>query len=218
MQFVRVDRACWERREVFEHYFDKVSCSYALTVPVDITRLRSETKKRGIKFYPAQIFALTSAVNQVREFRFSLNDQGELGYWERLFPVYTVFHPETERFSVLWTPCYDDFREFKELFDADAAMYAKTDKGMFPKPDMPGYVFNVSALPWVNFSAFNLMLPDAKRYLLPIFTSGKFEEKGEKTFMPLSIQVHHAVCDGFHVSKFIQKFQEKINCCPDWLQ
>lgn len=85
MQFVRVDRACWERREAFEHYFDKVSCSYALTVPVDITRLRSETKKRGIKFYPAQIFALTSAVNQVREFRFSLNDQGELGYWERLF-------------------------------------------------------------------------------------------------------------------------------------
>ncbi len=218
MRFVLIDRARWERREVFEHYFNNVSCSFALTAQVDVTRLKTETKKRGIKFYPAQIFALASVVNQLQEFRFSLNERGELGYWERLFPVYTVFHPETERFSVLWTPCYDNFREFKECFDADAAMYTKTDKGMFPKPDMPDNVFNVSALPWINFSAFNLMLPDAKRYLLPIFTSGKFEEKGAQTVMPLSVQVHHAVCDGFHVAKFIQKFQDKINSCSDWLE
>jgi len=28
--------------------------------------------------------------------------------------------------------------------------------------------------------------------------------------MPLSIQVHHAVCDGFHVAKLIETLQE--NC------
>lgn len=54
----------------------KMSCSFVLTVQVDVTRLKTETKKRGIKFYPARIFALASVVNQLQEFRFSLNERG----------------------------------------------------------------------------------------------------------------------------------------------
>ena len=132
MRFVLIDRARWERREVFEHYFNNVSCSFALTAQVDVTRLKTETKKRGIKFYPAQIFALASVVNQLQEFRFSLNERGELGYWERLFPVYTVFRPETERFSVLWTPCYDNFRKFKESLTRMRQCTRKPIKECFP--------------------------------------------------------------------------------------
>ena len=28
--------------------------------------------------------------------------------------------------------------------------------------------------------------------------------------LPLAIQVHHAVCDGYHVGRFIEVLQEKI--------
>lgn len=30
---------------------------------------------------------------------------------------------------------------------------------------------------------------------------GKYYTQGDKVLMPLAIQVHHAVCDGFHVGR-----------------
>ena len=29
--------------------------------------------------------------------------------------------------------------------------------------------------------------------------------------LPLAIQVHHAVCDGFHICRFVNELQELIN-------
>jgi chloramphenicol O-acetyltransferase type A len=54
-------------------------------------------------------------------------------------------------------------------------------------------------------------------YLLPIFTIGKFIEQGEKTFMPLALQVHHSVCDGFHTGRFVNALQTLEDNYDEWL-
>lgn len=48
-------------------------------------------------------------------------------------------------------------------------------------------------------------------YLLPIFTIGKYFEQNGIIRLPIAIQVHHAVCDGFHVGRFIEELQEAMN-------
>ena len=78
------------------------------------------------------------------------------------------------------------------------------------EPNPPANIFTISSIPWVNFSGFNLNLPKATDYLLPIFTTGKYFEQNEKIWLPIAIQVHHAVCDGFHIARFINEFQEAI--------
>lgn len=64
-------------------------------------------------------------------------------------------------------------------------------------------------IPWTGFEGFNLNLSDFS-YLLPIFTIGKFYEENGKTCLPLAMQVHHAVCDGFHASRFLTDLQSQI--------
>ena len=44
-----------------------------------------------------------------------------------------------------------------------------------------------------------------------IVEDGKTFEENGKTMLPLAIQVHHAVCDGYHVGKFIETLQANIN-------
>lgn len=83
----------------------------------------------------------------------------------------------------------------------------------FPKKDIPPNVFDVSSLPWLNFTGFNLNLYTKGTHLLPIFTIGKYITQGEKTILPFAIQVHHAVCDGYHVAK-LQNLAQK---CEEWL-
>lgn len=48
-------------------------------------------------------------------------------------------------------------------------------------------------------------------YLLPIFTFGKFYKENDIYWLPLSIQVHHAVCDGFHTCRLINELQNILN-------
>ena len=51
--------------------------------------------------------------------------------------------------------------------------------------------------------------------MLPIFTMGKIFEMSGKSLLPLSIQVHHAVCDGYHVGLFVKNLQDNINDFPE---
>ena len=78
------------------------------------------------------------------------------------------------------------------------------------KEGRPENSFDVSMIPWLHFTAFNLNVYGDGKYLLPIFTMGKFEDREGGRFLPLAIQVHHAVCDGYHVGRFVQLLQEGI--------
>lgn len=44
-----------------------------------------------------------------------------------------------------------------------------------------------------------------------IDTLGKYYEEDGKILLPLAVQVHHAVCDGFHICRFVNELQELIN-------
>lgn len=65
-------------------------------------------------------------------------------------------------------------------------------------------------VPWTSFEGFNLNLEKGYSYLLPIFTMGRYYKNEERWLLPLAVQVHHGVCDGFHVSRFINELQELI--------
>ena len=58
---------------------------------------------------------------------------------------------------------------------------------------------------------FNINVFDDGKFLLPIFTMGKYFERDGKRLLPLAIQVHHAVCDGYHIGVFVEKLQGYID-------
>lgn len=214
-----IDMEKWPRRQHFHHYLQEARCTYSLTVQLDITELRRRLKERGYKAYAAQIYMLATQVNRFPEFRCSLDDRGRLGYWDEVWPNYTVFHPASETFFSLWTPFSSVFRSFHEAYLADIAACQGDASGLgfSPKGAEPANSFSVSSLPWLDFSAFNLNLYTEGRYLLPIFTFGRYSEQDGRTLLPLAIQVHHAVCDGFHVGRFVEELQKMADACSEWL-
>ena len=72
-------------------------------------------------------------------------------------------------------------------------------------------LLHISIVPWVEFTNFTINVFDDGKFLLPIFTMGKFFERDGKRLLPLAIQVHHAVCDGYHVGVFVEKLQNYID-------
>ena len=203
--FQEIDRSTWKREEYFHHYAESVPCTYSMTTKVDITNLRN----RKVRLYPATLFLLTKLVNRHQEFRTGHSHEGVLGVFDTMNPTYTVFHPENETFSCLWTQWSPSYPEFLQNYQEDQRQYGN-NLGMIGKPDCPDNVFNVSMIPWHSFDSFQLNLQKGYDYFLPIFTMGKFYEESGRTLLPLSVQVHHAVCDGFHVCRFLEELQTEL--------
>lgn len=143
------------------------------------------------------------------KFRTAFNAAGELGVYTRMMPCYTVFHKESETFSYLWTEYHPDFAAFRQAYRQDLERYGSVEK-MEAKPGTPANTFPVSMVPWVTFEGFNLNLRNGYEYLLPIFTMGKYYEEDHRFRLPLAVQVHHGVCDGFHVCRFVNELQELL--------
>lgn len=214
MNFRLVDLETYPRREHFDHYLNQVRCSYSATVPIDVTGLRARLKAEGLKAYPAQIYLLATAVNRIPEFRMSLDSDGRLGCWESISPMYTVLSQATKTFSAVWTAYQEDFAAFYRACVEDIDRYGT---GAFmPQTDIPTNVFDISSIPWVDFTAFNLNFSPGT-HLPPIFTIGKYIESNGRTQMPLSIQVHHAVCDGYHLGQFVEQVKQLASSFDEWL-
>lgn len=205
MNFQLIDINTWKRKEYFNHFYSNIPCTYSMTVKLDITG----RKASGTKLYPALLHAITTVVNRHEEFRTTFDTQGRLGSYDAMLPCYTVFHKESETFSSIWTSYFAEYDRFLVAYQDDLAHYGDIEH-MEAKPDQPFNTFPVSMLPWESFEGFNLNLQKGYDYLLPIFTMGRYYEENGRWFLPLAIQVNHAVCDGFHVCRFISELKELV--------
>ena len=202
MAFRKIEIENWDRREFYEHFINEVVCTYSVTVNLEITSLK------GQRLYPAMIWLLTKTVNEMPEFRTSLTKEG-LGIYDSMHPMYTVFNEENKNFSGIWSYFAEDYGTFLKHYEADVREYSKSTS-YAPKKGTPENSFNISMVPWLEFTSCNINVFDDGKFLLPIFTLGKYFERDGKRFLPLSIQVHHAVCDGYHIGLFVEKLQNKI--------
>ncbi|MBG9783380.1 type A chloramphenicol O-acetyltransferase [Shouchella lehensis] len=216
MTFTVINRRTWKREEVFSHYI-KQKTSFSLTTELEVDVLYKRVKQKGYTFYPAFLYLVTSVVNKHVAFRMSFNQEGELGYWSQLEPVYTIFHEKTKLFSGIWTSMNRDFNHFHTSYLQDVMTY-QGSKALFPKKHMPENTVSVSMIPWTSFTGFHLMIQQDTNYLLPIVTAGKLIEKNQTLYLPVSLQVHHAVCDGYHASMFMNDCQQLANQAHEWIK
>ncbi len=109
--------------------------------------------------------------------------------------------------SNMWTEYSPDFEEFYHKYMEDQEKYAD-NHGILAKPEMPPHnSYMIGMLPWIEFTSYAPIPYANTEYYFPIIQAGRFSERDGKKFMPLSITVHHAVADGYHVGLFLDKFK-----------
>mgnify|MGYP000886267898 CR=1 FL=1 len=208
MKFVKIDMDTWKRIETFKHFSSDVPCTYSVSINIDITNTIKQVRERKLKFFPVILYGISCIVNTHQEFRMSKDSSGDFGYYEVTNPCFTVFHDDMENFTNVWTEYRRDFRLFYKNYLEDMNIYEKSNDS---KPLKGNNLFSVSCIPWVSFSGFNLNLQRGYDHYLPIFTIGRYFADSTRVLLPLAIQVHHAVCYGFHVARFINELQEWAN-------
>lgn len=205
--YTQVNLNEWSRGNLFKSYMDNMRIVMSLTVDIDVTNLITFAKNNNLKFYPSMIWIVSKVVNAHDEFKYSWDNDRNLIKWDFISPSYVDFHKEDENFTKLVTVFSDDIFEFHNRFMADKEQYKF--KRAFVE-NQPRNFFDVSCLPWVKYKHFDVHVFDEGDFLAPVITWGKYEVEQEKHLMPLSMNIHHAVADGFHLSRFFIEVQELI--------
>jgi len=206
LEYTPVDLSRWARKEHFEVFQSFAQSTFNQTVLLDITALLKHIKEVGWKFYPTIIFLLSKIVNSHAEFRMAMKNN-ELVIWNEVHPNYTIFHNETETFSALWSHYDGNIQHFQDVYSEDVARYGN-NLSYWPKEESRENIFFISAIPWVSFTSFTVNVANMQNFFAPMFTLGKYYNQEGKTLLPLAVQVHHSVCDGFHVARLINELQE----------
>ncbi len=210
-----IDLSTWARRQHFEHYRRAVPCTYSMTVELDVTRFVEALERSDRKTYVAQIWAIATVVNRHDEFRTCEDADGRPSLWPVVHPAFTVLDPDRETFSCVWVPYREDFAAFHAAASAVLAEHrGATD--MFPLGPPPADTFDVSSVPWTSFTGFHLDIAGGHDHLAPVFTLGRYVERGGRVRLPLAVQVHHAVADGFHTARLVEELQALL-ADPAWV-
>lgn len=214
--FTPINLADWERGEAFYYYTQMAPTTYTVTVSMDITILRNVLKQKGYKFFPAYLFLVTRAIAGINELRIASKDD-VLGYWQNLTPLFPQFHEDNKTTSLLWTEYDDSFQTFYEGYIKNVAKFGDSHGVLSAKGQPPANAYVISCIPWFTFQSFSLHNHGTKDYYLPSLEAGGFTQKNGKIIMPLSITVHHATTDGYHLKLFFEELQSTMNEPNLWL-
>lgn len=216
MNFSKINFDVWDRTENYTWFTTKNRCKINMTVNIDATNLINLIKENNLRFYPTFTYIVSKVLNTSDEFKMGYDEHGNLGVWDVIYPRYPLFHDDDKRISILWTEYTENFKIFYNNFVNDIKMFGEK-RSMCAKGAFPQNCFDMSCLPWSSFTSFDCPPTNDIVWLPPFVMIGKFFESGLKILLPVAISVHHAVCDGYHVSKFFNEFQNLCDNANDWM-
>ncbi len=197
----------WNRKSTFDFFRAFDDPFFQVTVPVEVTQLYSVCKARDESFFLASLYHATRAANAVPEFRLRIQEQ-EVREWEVIHPGSTVLNADNT-FSFGYFTYFED----KNRFIAEGEKYLqklREDPDFLPGDDTHDMI-HFSVLPWLAFTGFKHARRFKREDSVPKIVFGKYEKRGEALWMPVSVEVHHALMDGYHVGLFFDLFQKSLN-------
>lgn len=205
MKFVDIEN--WNRKAAFELFKDYEEPFFNITANLDATNLYGFCKENNLSFALTNLFFSLQTANEIREFRLRFLNEKVVEF-EKIEATQTILN-EDETFSFCYFENKSDVFEFNEAGKAAVEKYKKL-KTFDVESDRIDLIY-YSVIPWISFTSFKHAVRTDNRQSVPRMVFGKLFEDGARKKLPHSVEVHHALCDGFHVGKYFNRLQEKFD-------
>lgn len=202
-----LDLDSWPRRRHFEFFKGFEQPFFNLCAEVDVTAVREAGRRSGgPSFFVATLWASLVAANEVEELRYRIRGDRVVVH-DRIHGGGTVLRPD-ETFGFGYFDFEDDFELFEQQTEASLAATREGDD-LDPAGERDDLIY-YSVIPWISFTSFahaRSGFPSS----VPRLVFGRYQQRQDRWWMPVSVEVHHALVDGIHVGRFYQRMQEVLD-------
>lgn len=206
-----IDLATWNRREHFEFFSRFEEPFFGLVANIDCTPALAEAKRLGVPFFLHYLYHAVQAVNAVENLRYRI-EHGQVYAYDRIHASATIGRPD-HTFSFSFIEQQDDLADFVRGAQAEiAAVQASTGLRLSPETARVD-VIHFSALPWVRFTGLTHARSFSHPDSAPKISVGQTFREGAATLMPVSVNLHHGLADGYHAGLFLAEFQRRLGAC-----
>ena len=203
-----LDLERWPRRATFEFFRRYDNPYFNICAPLDAGPLVDFAKATpGTSFFLAYLYLSLKAANEMEPFRYRLSDSRVLVH-DRIHAGTTI-PLDDDRFDF----AYLDYDENFGLFEAaakEALARARASGGRMEARDDRSDLIHYSTVPWVSFTSIAHARNWGREDSVPKIVFGKVSAQNGKRLMPVSIEVHHALMDGLHVGRYLERLQQSF--------
>lgn len=205
----QIDIKNWKGKKHYQWFIQYPIHYYNVTSRIDITTFMTFIKKNKLPFFISFLFLIHQALNGIEEFRLRVRN-GTVVLYDVIHPAYTVMTKDG-----IYDNCEnehdDDFPTFfkKATQAIDIAKQGlREDKPYNDLNRMDQFFY--SSLPWIDYTGCSHPMVHDDTAFVPRILWGKYQQIGDKFEIALSIQVSHALVDGYPLSLGFMKIQEKM--------
>lgn len=198
-----IDIKNWERKPNYEFFLGFQNPTISVTSEVECGGAKARAKAAGQSFFLHYVYAVLRAVNEIKEFRYRIDADNQVVYYDTVDLISPITVGENGRFFTVRFPWHEDFDTFYAeaqkiiaAIDPDGEPYATEQRGESELLD----VILLSATPDLYLTSLTSTQEHRHGNSYPLMNAGKAIVRDGKLVMPISMNVHHGFVDAHHVS------------------
>ena len=201
-----IDINHWNRKQHYEHFSAMKDPFFGVTVSFDVTKAYQFSKEKKISFFGRYLHDCMKAINEVDALKLRVENENVIKY-EIIHASPTIMR-ENKTFGFTFIKFNEDLSVFLENLEIKKKRVLNSDK-LYP-PINSSDCIHCSALPWFSFTGQKEPVSGLMDSV-PKLAFGKAISQNESLIMNVSINVNHALVDGYDVGLFVKKYQDYLN-------
>jgi chloramphenicol O-acetyltransferase type A len=199
----RLDLEGWRRRDHFRFFKGYEQPFFNVCTEVDVSSLVDFAGSERRSFFLAILYLSLAAANDVPEMRLRIRGDDVVEH-DVVHGGSTVLRDD-DTFGFAYFDFGDGFATFEQRGRV-AIDTVRRGSSLEDQPERDDLVY-FSVLPWFSFTSFSHARRVPPTETNPRIVFGKREGGlGGSWRMPVSVEVHHALVDGIHVARFLERF------------
>jgi chloramphenicol O-acetyltransferase type A len=211
-----LDLETWNRRSAFDFFRGFDIPSFNLCARLDVALLKQAVKDLGVgSLSLAYHFIAVRLANDIAPFRYRL--EGDRVRVHAAVHGSTTVLRDDDSFGFATLEHNRDFAAFC-VQGAQALANGRLHNAPFEPNEYQAAAVHMTTLPWVHFTSYSNARQWGTNDSIPKIAFGRIDADGARQWMPLSVEVHHALMDGLHIGRFFEGFEAALLAPEVWLK
>ncbi len=199
----------WNRKDHFEFFSKYDNPFFGIVTEIDCTLAYDYTKKNGISFFAYYLYKSITAINKIDELKLRVVNK-KVVMFDEIHASSTIGRDDGT-FGFSFIKYSSDSMNFYNDLKEEIRRVQRTRGLNINENDIRADVVHYSTLPWNKFTGLSHARNFNSDDTVPKITFGKIFTVQDKKMMPIAIDAHHGLADGFHIAKYLEEFQRLMN-------